>query len=81
MAITGETVGLQNGTPAQRATTKECKDCNTTMSLRVCRSAAGHYIGYECSCGPYSRESMDYYPTNDAAREELEAGTYRPRGF
>lgn len=45
-----------------------CRDCGVRLVLRVCRSFAGYYLGTQCDCGPYSRES-DYFET----REEAEA--------
>lgn len=48
-----------------------CPDCGTVLVPQVCRSAAGHYIGTYCRCGPYSRES-GYYPTREAAQADLD---------
>jgi hypothetical protein len=56
-----------------------CPDCNVKVELMVCHSNAGYYIGTMCSCGPYSRESEDYYPTCAEAEEALKAGTWVPR--
>ena len=47
-----------------------CTDCNKPLTLTVCESAAGFYIGRWCDCGPYSRES-GYYPTREAAQADL----------
>lgn len=45
--------------------------------LRVLRSAAGWYIGTLCEEGfPYSRESLEYYPSLETAEEALEEGTW-----
>lgn len=53
--------------------------CPTAKGPRVCRSAAGFYIGYTCKmCGPYSRES-GYYATAEAAKRDLEDETWVPR--
>lgn len=48
-----------------------CKNCEQKLELQVCKSAAGYYIGTQCYCGPYSRES-DYYATHEEAAEALE---------
>ena len=49
-----------------------CSDCSTKLPLRVCKSAAGWYIGYFCpNCGPYGRESS-YYPSEGSAQIALE---------
>lgn len=38
--------------------TTKCMDCGTTLTLQVCSSAAGYYLGFQCDCcGPYSRET------------------------
>lgn len=49
-----------------------CRDCGVELKLEVLRSAAGYYIGTQCDCGPYSRES-GYYMTRDAAQKDLDA--------
>lgn len=59
MAHPGELSGLE----------KEftCKDCGQKMPLQVCRSNAGHYLGYYCgNCGPWSRETGYYRKGEDA---------------
>ncbi len=48
----------------------KCDDCKQELELAVLRSNAGYYIGTECHCGPYSRES-EYYPTREMADREL----------
>jgi len=63
MVLTGETLL----TGAQRM----CPDCQITVDVKVCRSNAGWYIGSECKCGPYSRESK-YYPSYEEAEMMLE---------
>lgn len=66
MTIPGETVGTgadHPGTP-----------------LVVCWSAAGYYIGYMTTDGEhYSRESRDYYATEQAAEDALLTSHWRPR--
>lgn len=52
-----------------------CPECNTEPSLRVCKSAAGYYVGTICECGPYSRESI-YYDRWDVAKQALDSGCY-----
>jgi hypothetical protein len=49
-----------------------CPDCRVeALPLRVLCSAAGHFIGTRCNCGPaYTRES-DYYPTEALAEAAL----------
>jgi hypothetical protein len=41
----------------------------------VLRSAAGYYIGTQCECGPYSRES-GYYRTYEEAESALNSGSF-----
>lgn len=63
----GETIG--SGAPST------CPECKTTVEPKVMRSAAGHYVGTMCKCGPYTRES-GYYPTAEAAQKALDLGVY-----
>lgn len=64
----GETVA--SGAPTT------CPDCHEHVNgPKVMCSAAGHYIGYTCDCGPYSRES-DYYPSEKAAEAALAKGDF-----
>jgi hypothetical protein len=42
-----------------------CPDCGITPKLEVLRSNA-YYLGTQCSCGPYSRESPYYKTRKDA---------------
>lgn len=39
--------------------------------LKVCKSAAGYYIGRMCDEGPYSRDS-EYYETEKECKKDLE---------
>jgi hypothetical protein len=48
------------------------------LPLQVLRSAAGHYIG-TFDDGPVSRESVEYFPTREAARHALETGAWTQR--
>lgn len=52
---------------------KCCSDCKKELKLQVLSSAAGHYLGTFCDCGPYSRES-DYYDTREEAETALKSG-------
>jgi predicted nucleic acid-binding Zn ribbon protein len=59
----------------------ECEDCGHVLKPEVLRSNAGcylgteYYIGTECYCGPYSRES-GYYRTYKQAESDLVSGEY-----
>jgi hypothetical protein len=65
MALTGECVNASH---------TACIECGTELSVKVCASAAGYYIGFFCpNCGPYSRES-GYYRSNDEAEMALSRG-------
>jgi len=56
---------------------KLAKDvCNVTLPLQVLRSQAGFYIGTFDEDGPCSRESVEYFPTKDAAFAALETGEW-----
>jgi hypothetical protein len=57
-------------------TVTDCSECGETLSLKVCKSAAGHYLGFFCkNDGPYSRES-GYFVDEDAAKWALISGAY-----
>jgi hypothetical protein len=56
--IPGETIA--NGA------SKTCTECQVTLFLKVCQSAAGYYVGTQCNCGPYSRESGYFGSREDA---------------
>jgi hypothetical protein len=66
VAIEGETIGT--GAP------DVCPECGKKLEMQVLRSNAW-YIGTECCCGPYSRES-GYYETREEAETALRLGTY-----
>ena len=52
-----------------------CGDCGVTPQLEVLSSQAGYYIGTQCTCGPFTRES-GYYPTRELAAAALVAGLF-----
>ena len=59
-----------------KATRTACYECGTELTIDVCVSVAGYYLGFFCpNCGPYSRES-GYFPTREAAQEALTSGCY-----
>lgn len=62
----GET--LRNGAP------NTCPDCKTRLVPKVMRTNA-YYIGTECECGPYSRES-EYFKTQEEAEKALKGLIY-----
>jgi len=49
------------------------------LPLKVLHSAAGHYIGTFNDDGPVSRESVEYFPTREAASYALETGAWTQR--
>lgn len=49
------------------------------LSLQVCHSAAGHYIGTADAEGPVSRESVQYFRSYQIARHALETGYWQQR--
>lgn len=72
MALPGETIGL--------GAKPYCPDCGKKLELEVCRSGAGYYIGTQCCCGPYSRESVEYWPEYALASLALARNRWTPRG-
>lgn len=69
--LPGETI--RSGAP------EFCPECETRAKLGVYKSAAGYYIGTHCECGPYTRESYDYYPDRPTAEKHYALGTWQPR--
>jgi hypothetical protein len=67
MVMPGETVAT--------GASDTCKDCGVKMTPQVCRSSAGYYVGCQCNCGPYSRESSYFKNEVDATRA-LHLGNY-----
>ena len=78
------TVGLCNARTMHKGETiwsgapKTCPTCGATPELEVLRSAAGFYIGTQCRCGPYSRESL-YYAIHSVAVAALCRGDWARR--
>lgn len=52
---------------------------NNLLPLRVLQSAAGFYLGTMGPEGPYSRESMEYFPTREIADAALASGDWTQR--
>ena len=66
MTLPGET--LATGAPPV------CEDCGTKFVLQVlCTN--NYYIGTQCCCGPYSRES-GYYGLREEAQRDLDSGEF-----
>lgn len=54
--------------------------CKLSLPLLVLKSGAGYYLGtYSMSEGPISRESVEYWPTEAAASNALNKGTWTQR--
>lgn len=70
MTLPGETIG----TGADR----RCPDCKKIPKLQVLMSGAGYYIGTQCDCGPYSRES-GYYRSRELADQAFEVDGFAER--
>jgi len=66
MVLPRETIGL--GAP------KDCQDCGVRFVPKVMKTCA-YYIGTECNCGPYSRES-EYFKTKAEAEKVLVSMIY-----
>ena len=66
---------MLEGEAIQSGADPRCPDCHTMPRIDVYSSAAGYYVGTQCECGPYSRES-GYYLTRDAADRALQTGMY-----
>lgn len=62
---------MLNGETINSGASDVCPDCNVHLELQVLRSNAGYYIGTQCDCGPYTRES-GYFPNREVAEKMLE---------
>jgi len=49
------------------------------LSLQVLQSANGFYLGTEDNGGPVSRESVEYFPSAEAASLALTSGQWTQR--
>ena len=49
------------------------------LPLEVQQSAAGFYLGTVDEEGPMSRESVEYFPTREAAQRALDTGDWQQR--
>ncbi|QNM96741.1 hypothetical protein [Chitinimonas koreensis] len=52
-----------------------------SLPVQVLRSAAGHYIGTKDDEGPFSRESVEYFPTYEAAQHALDNHVWTQRAY
>lgn len=66
MVVPRETIG--NGAP------HVCPDCNVRLVPKIMMTCA-YYIGTECDCGPYSRES-EYFKKREQAQKVLDGMIY-----
>lgn len=53
--------------------------CGVRLPLQVCQSNAGHYIGTYDDEGPCSRESAEYFQTQEEAQQALDSGDWTQR--
>ena len=52
------------------------------LEMQVCKSAAGFYVGtMDPMLGPVSRESVEYYRTNEEAHSALINNTFTQREY
>lgn len=50
-----------------------------TLPLEILKSGRGYYIGTQCSEGPVSRESEEYFKKYEQAERVLKNGTWTQR--
>jgi hypothetical protein len=77
-------MSIQNLTarPANEAGALALIHTGKRLPLQVLRSAAGYYLGTfdnGTEDGPVSRESVEYFPTHEAARHALHTGAWTQR--
>nr|WP_230971734.1 hypothetical protein [Nitrogeniibacter aestuarii] len=53
--------------------------CKLHLPLCILKSGAGYYVGTANDCGPVSRESQEYWPSQANAAKALEDGTWTQR--
>jgi hypothetical protein len=71
-------VFIMHETPRYGHLAQTFADCE--LPLEVLKSAAGFYIGtFDPKEGPFSRESEEYFPSEEAAREALVNGAWTQR--
>lgn len=54
---------------------------NKRLPLAVLKSNAGFYIGTFDEAGPYSRESVEYFPTQALAEKAMESGKWTQKSY
>ncbi len=54
-----------NGETISRGAPSTCEDCGTILVLQVLHTNA-YYVGTQCDCGPYSRETGYFNTRGDA---------------
>lgn len=55
---------------------KLAASCGVQLPLEVLQSPAGFYIGTSNKGMPFSRESVQYWPSEEAASDALKNGTW-----
>lgn len=55
--------------------------CNKRLPLAVLKSNAGFYIGKFDEEGPCSRESIEYFPSEELAKKALESGNWTQKPY
>ena len=71
MAVKRETIA--------RGASPYCEDCHNFVTWGTYKSQHGWYIGTSCKCGPYTRESVEYYLTMEQAEIALHNDTWTRR--
>jgi len=58
-----------------RGASNICPDCKTKLKMEVLHNEnMVYYVGTQCKCGPYSRET-EYFNTREQATDALKNGT------
>lgn len=55
---------------------KLAKFCGRGLPIQVLKSAAGFYTGTFDDEGPFTRESIEYWPKREQADDALKQGTW-----
>ena len=49
--------------------------------MEILQSAAGFYLGTYSDSGPFTRESMQYWPTREKAKKAWDEGRWTQRTY
>lgn len=57
------------------------RTCGKEYPMEILQSAAGFYLGTYSDSGPFTRESMQYWPTREKAKKAWDSGRWTQRTY